>query len=116
VREVYLTGHGQPWVFARSVAAQAALDGSGFEIGQIGAQSLGEVLFRDARFTRGALELCHYPPAWLPPEIRADGLVGRRSCFCREAFCVLVAEVCLPALWARLGVADAQQRADAEKV
>ncbi|MDP1276635.1 chorismate lyase, partial [Klebsiella pneumoniae] len=29
VREVYLRGHGQPWVFARSVASRSALQGDG---------------------------------------------------------------------------------------
>eukprot|EP01030_Chromulinospumella_sphaerica_P008142 gene8142-7968_t len=29
VREVYLRGHGQAWVFARSVAARSALQGDG---------------------------------------------------------------------------------------
>jgi len=103
VREVYLFGQGQPWVFARSVAAREALHGAGFEIGEIGEQSLGEVLFRDASFIRSVLELCWYPPVWLPPEARTDHLLARRSCFRREALGVLVAEVCLPTLWARLG-------------
>jgi len=103
VREVYLLGQGQPWVFARSVAAREALYEAGFEIDRIGEQSLGEVLFRDTRFTRGALELCWYPPIWLPPEVRTNDLLGRRSCFHREALGVLVAEVCLPTLWQQLG-------------
>jgi len=104
VREVYLSGQGRPWVFARSVAASEALHGAEFEIAEIGEQSLGEVLFGDARFTRGALELCRYPPAWLPPDVRTDGLLGRRSCFHQGALGVLVAEVCLPALWEQLGL------------
>jgi len=105
VREVYLLGQGHPWVFARSVAAREALHGAEFEIGEIGEQSLGEVLFRDPHFTRGALELCWYPPHWLPPEVHAENLIGRRSCFRRDALGVLVAEVCLPTLWERLGFA-----------
>ncbi|MGH8406977.1 MAG: chorismate--pyruvate lyase family protein, partial [Pseudomonas sp.] len=32
VREVYLRGHGQPWVFARSVAARSALQGDGLHM------------------------------------------------------------------------------------
>jgi len=103
VREVYLLGQGRPWVFARSVAAREVLRGAEFEINEIGEQSLGEVLFRDPHFTRSALELCWYPPRWLPPEVRTADLPGRRSCFCRDALGVLVAEVCLPALWTRLG-------------
>lgn len=36
VREVYLRGHQQPWVFARSVAARSALQGSGLNLGELG--------------------------------------------------------------------------------
>lgn len=32
VREVYLRGHGEPWVFARSVSARSALEGSGLAL------------------------------------------------------------------------------------
>ena len=35
VREVYLRGNGQPWVFARSVAARQALEGSGLDLSLI---------------------------------------------------------------------------------
>jgi len=105
VREVYLLGDEQPWIFARSVATRQALLQAEFEIGRVGAQSLGEVLFGDARFTRGPLELCWYPPTWLPPEVRTEHVLARRSCFSQDALGVLVVEVGLPALWARLGLA-----------
>jgi len=108
VREVYLLGQGEPWVFARSVATREALYRAGFEIDQIGEQSLGEVLFHDQRFTRGPLELTWYPPIWLPPEARAAPLLARRSRFDQSTLGVLVAEVALPALWARLGLALSQ--------
>jgi len=104
VREVYLLGHGQPWVFARSVAAQSALHATTFAMERIGETSLGEVLFCNPHFTRGPLQLCHYPAACLPPEVRAPDLLARRSCFTRDALRVLVTEVGLPALWARLGI------------
>ena len=45
VREVYLRGHGQAWVFARSVAARSALEGSGLNLAELGSRSLGELLF-----------------------------------------------------------------------
>jgi len=106
VREVALLGQGQPWVYARSVAARSALHGADFDLDRIGNQSLGEVLFCDPRFTRGALELCHYPLTCLPPGLSSDAhigaLWGRRSCFVRGDLGVLVAEVWLPALWTRL--------------
>ncbi|WP_252273710.1 chorismate--pyruvate lyase family protein [Pseudomonas subflava] len=99
VREVFLLGIGQPWVFARSVAARQALEGSGFELGKLGSRSLGELLFSDRAFTRGELHACRYPAAWLPPQVRAEQLWGRRSCFRRDGLGVLVAEVFLPAFW-----------------
>ncbi|TBU76078.1 chorismate--pyruvate lyase [Pseudomonas daroniae] len=99
VREVYLCGHGQPWVFARSVAARGALQNSGMELQHLGSRSLGELLFSDRAFDRGALQVCRYPAAWLPADRRSEALWGRRSCFRRGALGVLVAEVFLPDFW-----------------
>ena len=89
----------RPWVFARSVAARRALEGSGFELGKLGSRSLGELLFSDRAFVRGELQACRYPAAWLPDTVRAEQLWGRRSCFRRDGLGVLVAEVFLPAFW-----------------
>ncbi len=36
VREVYLRGNGQPWVFARSVAARQALEDSNLDLQKLG--------------------------------------------------------------------------------
>jgi len=99
VREVYLRGNGQPWVFARSVAARQALQGSGLDLQQLGSRSLGELLFSDQAFTRGELQACRYPATWLPAEVRENALWARRSCFRRGELAVLVAEVFLPAFW-----------------
>lgn len=99
VREVYLRGHGEPWVFARSVAARSALEDSGFDLQRLGSRSLGELLFSDQAFTRGPLEAMRYPDAWLPAEVQQTQLWARRSCFSRGKLGVLVAEVFLPALW-----------------
>ncbi|MDP3814628.1 chorismate lyase [Pseudomonas sp.] len=98
-REVYLRGHGQPWVFARSVAARSVLEGSGLDLERLGSRSLGELLFSDSAFDRGAMQVCHYPAAWLPSAVRAERLWARRSCFSRGPLGVLVAEVFLPAFW-----------------
>ena len=104
VREVYLRGHGQPWVFARSVAARSALEGSGLNLAQLGSRSLGELLFSDRAFDRGELQACHYPAPWLPTEVRSERLWARRSCFSRGPLGVLVAEVFLPAFWQYAGI------------
>jgi len=99
VREVYLLGEEQPWVFARSVAARAALEAFAPVLAELGHRPLGELLFSDPAFVRGPLLATRYPPAWLPPAVRCEGLWGRRSCFQRETLGVLVAEVFLPAFW-----------------
>lgn len=104
VREVYLHGHEQPWVFARSVAARAALEASGFDLALLGTRSLGELLFSDSAFRRDVIEICLYPAPFLPLEVRRTLLWGRRSCFRRGALGVLVAEVFLPRLWRAAGV------------
>ena len=99
VREVFLLGAGQPWVFARSVAGRQALEDSAFDLGELGSRSLGELLFSDHAFSRGELQVCRYPAAWLPNEARAEQLWARRSCFRRDSLAVLVAEVFLPTFW-----------------
>ncbi|SHL32951.1 chorismate--pyruvate lyase family protein [Phytopseudomonas punonensis] len=103
VREVYLRGNGRPWVFARSVAAREALQNSGFDLQRLGSRSLGELLFSDQAFTRGELQVCRYPAAWLPVDTAQDSLWARRSCFRREQLAVLVAEVFLPDFWNAAG-------------
>lgn len=104
VRETYLCGHGRPWVFARSVAARAALERSGLDLQHLGERSLGELLFSDPAFARGALQACHYPAPWLPAEHRQDGLWARRSCFSQGRLGILVAEAFLPELWQAAGI------------
>lgn len=99
VREVYLRGHAQPWVFARSVAARDALQDTGMDLQHLGSRSLGELLFSDQAFARSALQVCRYPAAWLPADSRNASLWARRSCFRRGALGVLVAEVFLPDFW-----------------
>ncbi|OUM07555.1 chorismate--pyruvate lyase [Pseudomonas syringae] len=106
VREVYLQGNGCHWVFARSVAARSALQDGGLHMDRLGTRSLGELLFSDPAFTRGTLQVCHYPTSWLPnakaastlSSAQASPLWARRSRFSRGALSVLVAEVFLPAL------------------
>lgn len=105
VREVFLRGHGQPWVFARSVAARSQLIDSDLHMDELGSRSLGELLFSDQAFSRGALQVCRYPGHWLPAEVAAEQLWARRSCFSRDGLSVLVAEVFLSPLWTHAGVA-----------
>lgn len=99
VREVYLLGRDERWVFARSVAARSALEHDGLHMDELGTRSLGELLFSDKAFARGPLQVCRYPAQWLPETDAQQGLWGRRSCFSRGALSILVAEVFLPTAW-----------------
>jgi chorismate--pyruvate lyase len=103
VREVYLRGRQQPWVFARSVAAEDALNAADLDLAHLGSRSLGELLFSDQGFARGPLQASRYPVDWLPLAVRHELLWARRSCFRRGALGVLVLEAFLPALWQQLG-------------
>ncbi|GAB7530312.1 chorismate lyase [Pseudomonas sp. 3A(2025)] len=106
VREVYLRGHDEKWVFARSVAGREALLHSGLHMDELGTRSLGELLFSDPAFDRGPLQVRGYPDQWLPEADRVEGLWARRSCFRRGFLSILVAEVFLPAFWNALQTED----------
>lgn len=102
VREVFLCGQQQPWVYARSVASQAELEGSGFAMDSIGNRSLGEFLFTDPKFQRGALEVCQVQASLLQHGLQLPEhslLWARRSCFSRPGLGILVAEAFLPHFW-----------------
>ncbi|MFF7707349.1 chorismate lyase [Pseudomonas sp. NPDC007930] len=106
VREVFLRGRGEAWVFARSVAGREALQADNFALAALGNRSLGELLFNDTAFVRRPIEVCHYPRPWLPRAVAREGLWARRSRFDRGAFSVLVMEVFLPALWQALAAPE----------
>lgn len=99
VREVFLCGHGEPWVFARSVASREALEALQLDLQHLGTRPLGHLLFSDKAFGRSPFEVCDYPPHWLPADVARAGLWARRSCFQRGEVGVLVAEIFLPAHW-----------------
>lgn len=104
VREVFLCDGLQPWVFARSLASQTALQAAEFDISQLGNRSLGELLFSDPAFKRGVMQISQVPSAQLPLVAQqrattAQHLWARRSCFQKNALGVLVAEVFLPQFW-----------------
>lgn len=106
VREVYLHGHGEKWVFARSVAARQALEHDGLHMDELGTRSLGELLFSDKAFQRGPMQVCRYPASWLPTDDAQTALWARRSSFTRAGLSILVAEVFLPTVWRAIEVAD----------
>lgn len=103
VREVYLQGQQQNWVYARSVAARSQLEKADFDLAKLGTQSLGELLFKQHDFVRGTLQASSFPAQNLPLSIRqeqpAEVYWARRSCFTHSALTILVMEVFLPKLW-----------------
>lgn len=111
VREVFLCNGRQPWVFARSVASQAELQASDFDISQLGTRSLGELLFSNQAFSRGTMHICQMPSIQLPLQAQQHAahtpqLWARRSRFQNQGLGVLVAEVFLPQLWQDTGHSD----------
>lgn len=103
-REVLLCDEHTPWVFARSVASQAALHAADFDISQLGSRSLGELLFSHQAFKRGPMYIAQMPRQQLPATAQSQAaaqhyLWARRSCFQKNSLGVLVAEVFLPRLW-----------------
>lgn len=108
VREVFLCGHQQPWVYARSVAGKDSLQAHGFDLTSLGTRSLGELLFSDRAFARGEFEMCRLPASAWPSALLTSGnstnqsLWARRSCFARDSLKILVAEAFLPAFWDRI--------------
>lgn len=96
VREVYLCGNGQNWVFARSVLPMSLVEG---ELNNLGQQPLGKRLFNDSRFVRSEFELCELTPAQvqhLCETLPSHKLWGRRSRFTFEGQSMIVAELFLP--------------------
>ncbi|HJE67969.1 chorismate--pyruvate lyase family protein [Pseudomonas oryzihabitans] len=99
VREVWLRGAGEAWVFARSVAAREALEAADFDLAALGERPLGHWLFQAPAFVRGPLEACRYPLVWLPAGAATTPCWARRSVFRRGPLAILVGEVFLPAFW-----------------
>ncbi len=104
VREVFLCDGEQPWIFARSVAGQTALQSSDFAISELGTRSLGATLFSQHAFKRGPMYIQRLDCAQLPISVQhytqqQPHVWARRSCFTKNALGILVAEVFLPQLW-----------------
>lgn len=107
VREVFLCGNQQPWVYARSVAGRSCLEQAGFDMNLLGTRSLGELLFSNQSFARGPIEVCSLNPDILPKAVLpfctpAQSLWARRSCFSKDSLNILVAEAFLPDFWGQV--------------
>jgi chorismate lyase len=105
IREVVLLGHGQPWVFARSVLPLESLNGKLRHLRKQDKRPLGAFLFSQPELRRSAIAVAqirrhhNYVPDTL---IQQDSLWGRRSVFYVEDKPLLVSEVFLPAFLTQL--------------
>ncbi|UYZ84481.1 chorismate lyase [Entomomonas sp. E2T0] len=109
VREVFLKGGGEPWVYARSVALQTDLKNDQYDLTNIGEKSLGSILFIDKTFQRTPLEATRYPVELLPTTHQFQNLWGRWSSFINEEVNVIVQEIFLPAFWQKLEIKKSGQ-------
>jgi chorismate--pyruvate lyase len=89
IREVHLTGLGQPLIFARSVMVAANGSEDAAAPLQRGSVPLGQLLFGDTPWSRSEIQLCRAP----------ENHWQRHSIFSRKHQHILVQEVFLPALW-----------------
>lgn len=99
IREVVLKGHGQPWVWARSILPEGSLTGSLRCLRTLNDQPLGGWLFKQHSLERGPVKIRGFQPddPTLPPSLAIDQpLWGRRSVFRVQSKPLLVAEVFLP--------------------
>lgn len=95
VREIVMTGHGQPWVFARSVIPLQTLSGELRHLKSLDNRPLGAMLFKDPSMQRSPIEAALLQPQQL--HYRTDKPVwARRSVFQLRAKPLLVCEVFLP--------------------
>ncbi len=98
VREVILSGAGQPWVFARSLLPVSSLTGRLRHFRNLDNRPLGALLFKDPSMERGAIEVAQVSRQhrYLPAEFVSDSpLWGRRSVFYLDSKPLLVSEVFL---------------------
>jgi len=99
VREVLLHCDHQPWVFARSVFPQQALQAAQLKLADLGNRPLGEHLFSQADLQRSSIEVSAFSATSRVGQLHqqlgypAQTLWGRRSCFSAAGQRILVAEV-----------------------
>lgn len=100
VREVLLRGDDNAWVFARSLMPQEFIETGIHELGNLGNQPLGKILFNDPRFERQPFEIMHCKvnhPLFTTLGISSvHPLWGRRSLFHFQSYCIMVCEMFLP--------------------
>ena len=105
IREVLLSGNGQPVVFAHSVLPRASLRGAWYKLGKLGNKPLGAALFANPMVKRTPLQYKKLPRQH-PISMRVaeqlqmapKALWARRSVFMLNCAKILVTEIFLPTL------------------
>ena len=99
VREVILSGLGQPWVFARSVVPLKTMTGRLRKLKQLDNRPLGALLFNDPTMTREPVQVACFQSSKLLDvhsfDTKINPLWGRRSVFRLDKKPLLVSEIFL---------------------
>lgn len=95
IREVLMSGYGQPWVFARSVIPLSTLQGSLRYLKNLDNRPLGALLFKDPSMSRSPLLAAKLTPSQLHYPV-AEPVWARRSLFQLQGKPLLVCEMFLP--------------------
>jgi len=95
VREVLMSGGGQPWVFARSIIPLQTLKGQLGYLKNLDNRPLGALLFNNATMSRSPLKAARLAPTQLHYPV-ATAVWARRSLFQLQHKPLLVCEVFLP--------------------
>lgn len=113
IREVILCGHGQAWVFARSILPLTTLTGRLRAMRHLDNRPLGALLFKDPSMHRGTIEVAKISPHhhYLPKALQGNAtLWGRRSTFYLDNKPLMVSEVFLDSFTPLYGFAPDDDR------
>ncbi len=99
IREVLLTGRGQPWVYARTVIPFEALKANRW-LSQLRNRPLGQILFTRPNIKRCPATVAQLQPRELPLGLVNEPVWARRSRFQIGQHAILVGEAFLPSLLA----------------
>lgn len=95
IREIVMSGHGQDWVFARSVLPLSTLTGRLRQLKTLDNRPLGALLFNDPSMERSAIEITQLEEGSFRYPSQ-ETCWARRSVFYLDQKPLLVAEVFLP--------------------
>ncbi|AAO89621.1 chorismate--pyruvate lyase [Coxiella burnetii] len=111
IREIEWRYFESLWVAGRVVIPKKTLEREGSPLNHIGERSLGDILFANAKFTRGDLEFrqitADHPYYFYVKEIANGSCIwARRSLFYFERDPLLVSEIFSPALFLESSVSN----------